>query len=1125
MSDDLHGYYRSPTIRGNHIVFACETDLWSVTAEGGLARRLTDHHVDTHTPFLSPDGQWLAFRGREEGSNEVYVMAAFGGPAKRLTYQSGQCTVVGWTRDGTDILYASDDGLPLGRHYRLWAVSRLGGVPRLLPHGPADRVSYGDGGGVVLGRNVGDPARWKRYRGGLTGDLWVDEEGNGEFRRLVSLAGNLANPMWLKGRIFFISDHEGWGNLYSCTPAGEDLKRHTSHQDYYVRNASTDGERIVYQSGANIHVFDPKNDHNRKLDIQVASSKPQLNRRFVDATRYLDGYDPHPKGLSLLTTNRGKMFAFANWERAVTQHGARDQVRYRLAQHLHDGKNFVCISDESGEEAIEMRPLELPLSGETEVRQLTEIDIGRPTDMLASPTKNQVVLCNHRNELLWVDVDAGEVKRLDRSDHGRIMGMAFSPDGRYVAYGYQGSQRTTHLRLAEIATGNISDLTEPLYYDGDPSFDPTGNYLYFISYRMFNPVHDNLYFDLSFPQGGCICFLTLRKDTQSPLTPEPKALDGSNATKDKPKDGDEEGKDKGKEKGKNETKPKAESDSDSSTEAAASEKSASPTGAEKDKVASKGEPKETRIDLDGISGRVVRLPIAEGVYHRLEAIAGKVLYDRWPTRGTLSHLWDDNDTPQGALLSFDLEKQQEELLASGISSFCVAADRKTMVYRKRGKLRIVKADAKVPETSDKPSRTSGFVDLSRIRISVAPATEWRQMYREAWRLQRDNFWSPTMSGVDWQEVYDRYLPVLARVATRSEFSDLMWEMQGELATSHAYEYGGDHPRRTPGHGAVGRLGAVLNNDSEGRWVIEALLRGDSWLPNADSPLAAPGLDIQPGDHLLAVDHQPVRPEQPPEALLTNLSGTEVDLVVQRPGSEPRKVTVKTLTSERRLRYRAWVNDNRTRVHGASGGEVGYVHVPDMGAYGYAEFHRHFQREVERTGLIVDVRYNGGGNVSELLLQKLALRRIGYQVPRHGAPSPYPSHAILGPLVCLTNEHTGSDGDIFSHSFKLLRLGKLIGKRTWGGVVGIWPRHPLVDRTITTQAEFAFWFEDVGFNVENHGAVPDVDVDITPQDWENGRDPQLQRAIDEALLTIANSSPKMPEFGPHPDRKPPRLKET
>jgi tricorn protease len=486
------------------------------------------------------------------------------------------------------------------------------------------------------------------------------------------------------------------------------------------------------------------------------------------------------------------------------------------------------------------------------------------------------------------------------------------------------------------------------------------------------------------------------------------------------------------------------------------------------------------------------------------------------------NFFDTTPPAKASLDVYDFETQKHETLQSGITDFRLSPDARTLIYRAGKRLRVLPAGQKPPEGSgpeaDKPSRESGWLDLERGKVSVRPALEWRQMLGEAWRLQRDQFWTPDMSGVDWAAIYERYLPLVERLTTRSELSDLLWEMQGELGTSHAYEIGGEY-RKGPEY-RQGFLGVDWVYDAPtGTYRVGAIVEGDPAEERSTSPLSGPGLNVRPGDRVLAVNGQPVWPDRGPQQLLVNTAGQEVLLTVaDADGSGERTIAVKTLENEQPARYLDWVERQRRAVHEASGDRVGYVHIPDMGPNGFAEFHRTYLTEYDHEALIVDVRWNGGGHVSALLLEKLARKRRGYDFSRHGAPAPYPEESPRGPMVMITDEHAGSDGDIVSHNFKLMGLGPLIGKRTWGGVIGIAPRHLLVDNTVTTQPEFSFCFDDVGWDVENYGTDPDIEVEITPQDYAAGRDPQLARAIAEALGLLAAHPPHTPQPPPRPTRR-------
>ncbi len=1093
------GYYRFPTIHYDTVVFVCEDDLWSVPASGGIARRLTSNPGQASTPALSPDGTLLAFAGRDEGTPEVYCMPIAGGPAHRLTFLGANTWVVGWSVDSQSVIFASSAGQPFVRQDRLYAIHRDGGEPMPLPTGPAKSIDYGPTGGVVIGRHTTDLARWKRYRGGLTGDIWIDPDGTGEWRPLIQLAGNIARPLWVGDRIYFVSDHEGIGNLYSCLPDGSNLMRHTHHAEYYVRHPATDGQRIVYHAGADLYLYDPADQSSRMIPIEFHSPQVQRKRKFVDPVRYLQYYAIHPGGHSLALIARGKTFTMANWEGAVLHHGDAHSVRHRLATWLSDGKRLILVSDEGGEDALEIHHhADIGVAPD----RLTDLDIGRPANLISSPRTPEVALTNHRYELLLVDLESRTLRVLDQSRHAPIRGLAWSPDGRWIAYGFADTQQSSMIKLCRVETGETFAVTRPVLRDGWPAFDPEGKYLYFLSYRDFDPVRDSLHFDLGFPSAMRPYLVTLRADLPSPFVPVVPATESGSAKSDaeEPKEQDKE------------------------TDQANNAEHDAPEENEAEKGESRPEAGVLRIDLDGIADRIVAFPVPTGQYGQIRGIKGKVLFTSFPVESVLSQARRSGTAPaRGRLEMYDFEEQNHEVLIDGVGNFALAMNARTLAYWAGNRLRVLKAGEK-PKHNGAPSRKSGWIDLQRLRISVLPQAEWEQMYREAWRLQRDHFWTADMSGVDWQMVYQRYLPLLQRIATRSEFSDLMWEMQGELGTSHAYEMGGDYPAE-PDYDQ-GFLGADIRFDPESEtYRVVHIAQGDAWDEQNSSPLSRPGINVRPGDRLIAVNGRRLSREISPHSQLVNQAGNAVLLTFASDnGDSPRTVAVKTLYSETGLRYREWVETNRQRVHAATDGRVGYVHIPDMGARGYAEFHRSYLAEVTRAGLIIDVRFNGGGNVSQLILEKLARRRLGYDVQRWGEPVPYPQESLIGPMIAITNEQAGSDGDMFSHAFKLMNLGPLVGKRTWGGVVGIRTHDTLVDGGVTTQPALSIWFQDVGWGVENYGTEPTIEVDIRPQDYIAGRDAQLERAIAEIQQLLVDNPPQLPDFGDRPRLALPKLPE-
>jgi tricorn protease len=1054
-------------------VFVAEDDLWQVSSAGGRAERLTSSVGEIKYPRFSPDGFWLAFLGREEGPGEVYVMAAEGSEVRRLTYQ-GVTNIAGWSSTGDAILFASAAGSAHYGEQVLYAIAPDGGETRLLPVGMANAIAYGPARAVVIGRNIGEPARWKRYRGGTAGYLWCDEHGTGEFRRLLHLPGNLAGPCWIGARLYFLSDHEGVGNIYSCTLSGDDLRRHTRHEDFYARNLSGDGERLVYHAGADLYLFDPRTAESRLVDVHLPSARTQRSRKFVSAARYLEQYSLHPEGYATGLVARGKLFSLGNWEGPVLQYGEPDGVRYRLLNWLKDGRRIVAVQDGEGEERLVIFSPE----EDGEPRVLNEIEFGHALDMRISPAEDIVAIANQKRELLVVELETGKVQQVDRSDYMPIQGIAWSPQGDWLAYGCALTAQRVAIKLCDGETGKTYVVTRPILRDTRPAFDPEGRYLYFIGQRVFNPVAENLEFGWSFPRGEKPYVILLRRDLRSPFIAVPRVAGGKEERGEEARGGDE------------------------------------GVGLD-EKTVENGAGKPLTIDLEDIEKRVVPFPVSEGKYGQVCGLRGKVLLLSFPLVGGIPE--EHHYEPAGQLGKYDFETLKYEVLADGVNDFQVSRDKKMVIYRARQRLRVLKAGEKPGKTEngDQPNRETGWLDLSRVKVSVQPAAEWRQMFAEAWRLQRDYFWAEDMSGIDWLAVYARYAPLVQRVGSRAELSDLFWETQGELGTSHAYELGGEY-RASPHYGQ-GYLGVDWRYESgSDRYRIARIVEGDPAESRESSPLAGPGLNVRVGDAVLAVNGQRVGRTRSPQELLVNQAGCEVQLAIEDGESgEVRTISVKALNSERGVRYREWVEANRRKVYELSQGRVGYIHIPNMVQSGFAEFHRSFLAEYDAPALLIDVRWNSGGDVSGLLLNKLARRRLGYDFPRWATPVPYPAESPRGPMVALTNEHAGSDGDMFCHSFKLMGLGPLVGKRTWGGVIGYVREHRLVDGTVITEPEYSFWFRDVGWKVENYGTDPDIEVDITPQDYVQGADPQLERAVEEALMQLERVGYLTPEPGERP----------
>ncbi|MFC8360440.1 S41 family peptidase [Streptomyces griseorubiginosus] len=1062
-------YLRFPHLQGDLVAFTAEDDVWLAPLDGGRAWRVSADNVPVTHPRISPDGTTVAWTSTRDGAPEVHIAPVDGGPTRRLTYWGSSRTQVrGWTPDG-DVLALTTHGQASLR--RSWAhtVPLDGGPGTTLPYGPVGHVAHGPAT-VLLSAPMGrEAAWWKRYRGGTAGKLWIDREGDGEFTRLhEDLDGNLEYPVWAGDRIAFLSDHEGVGALYSSLADGSDLRRHTPLDGYYARHASGDGTRVVYSSAGELWILDDLDGAEpRRLDVRLGGQRVDRQPFPVNAAHWFGSAAPDHTARGSAVAVRGAVHWVTHRAGPTRALAVEPGVRARLPRTFRtEGEEWVVwVTDAEGDDALEFAPSTGLAPGATP-RRLAAGQLGRVLGLAMAPDGSRAAVAAHDGRVLLVERETGEVREVDRSEDGDVRGLTFSPDSAWLAWTHPGPGPLSQLRLANTTDLSVTEATPLRFQDYAPAFTLDGKHLAFLSNRSFDPVYDEHVFDLAFVVGDRPHLITLAATTPSPFGPQRHGRPFETPDKDETPD-------------------------------------------------SEGTP-TTRVDLEGLADRIVPFPVEAGRYSNLRAAKDGVLWLRHPVQGVLgaSRATPDDPDPKTDLQRYDLAQQRLEHLAGDADHFAVSGDGKRVLLWTDGRLKVVPSDRRA--SGDEDSDSNITVDLGRIRQTVDPSAEWRQMYDETGRIMRDQFWRPDMSGVDWDGVLDRYRPVLDRLATHDDLVDLLWEVHGELGTSHAYVT----PRGGHGHGPrQGLLGADISRHEDGPggsplWRIDRILPTETSDPHARSPLAAPGVAVRAGDAIVAVGGHPVDPVTGPGPLLVGTADKPVELTVSPSGGgELRHAVVVPISDEEPLRYHAWVADRRAYVHEKSGGRLGYLHVPDMQAPGWAQIHRDLRVEVAREGLVVDVRENRGGHTSQLVVEKLARRIVGWAVPRGMRPYSYPWDAPRGPVVAVANEFSGSDGDIVNAAIKALGIGPVVGTRTWGGVIGIDSRYRLVDGTLITQPKYAFWLEGYEWGVENHGVDPDVEVVQRPQDHAAGRDAQLDEAVRLALEALEESPAKTPPTTP------------
>jgi tricorn protease len=1060
------GYYRQPALFKDTLVFVAEGDLWKVPTGGGAASRLTSHPGDESLPAFSPDGRTLAFVGRYEGPTEVYTMPAAGGLPVRRTWDAGQLTFVGWTPDGK-LLYATDahSTLPSTQLVEL-DVRQPDAVRHLIPLAQAADGCYDDSAQTLFfTRQRFQGSHTRRYTGGTAQKLWSFAAGRPEAVPLTAdYAGTSKSPMYWRGRVYFVSDRDGTMNLWSMGPDGGDLRQHTHHAGWDVASPSLSEGRIAYQLGADLHLLDVASGKDRVVPITLNSDFDQMREHWVaKPLEYLAASHVAPRGDRVVLTARGRVFVAPRGQGRLAEVTRSEGVRYRDARFLGDGRALVALSDESGE--VEL--WKLPANGVGAAEQLTRG--GEVLRWQAIPSPDGKLIAHHdKNQRLFLlDVGTKQDRKIDESRVGEFSDLRWSPDSRWLAYVTAADNNFRQVKLYRVADGSAVTVTSDRYDSYSPAWSSDGKWLYLLSDRHLKSVVPSPWGSYQpepfLDRKTKIYHIALTDGLRSPFAP---------ADELSPAEDDEAA---GKKKG--------------------SDKPAAP---------------RVRIDVAGLADRLIEVPLPPGNYSEL-AVNDKALFWLSTPAGT-----PPKHALQGAAIA--RERVEAKTVAEDVKSYELSQNGKKLLLHKGDALYVVDAAPSAAELAHKE------VDLKAWALSLQPREEWRQMFVEAWRLERDYFYDRGMHGVDWQAVRRKYEPLVERVRSRGELSDLVAQMVAELSALHIFVRGGDL-RKGPDDVLPASLGATLVRDpARGGYRVEHVYRSDPDEPERTAPLARPQVRVRDGDVIEQVNGTPALSAAEIGQLLRRQAGRQVLLHVKPAGGGPgRDVVVKPIDPEEAadLRYHEWEYTRRQEVEQLGKGQLGYVHLRAMTGDTFTEWARDFYPVFTRKGLIIDVRNNRGGNTDSWILGRLLRRAWFHWRPRVGQPPLWDmQYAFRGHIVVLCNEWTGSDGEAFTEGVRRLGLGTVIGTRTWGGEIWLRADNFLVDRGIATAAEMGVYGPEGAWLIEGHGVDPDVVVDNPPHATFAGEDAQLRAAIDHLQKRIRDKPVEVPPVPPYP-RKGPR----
>jgi tricorn protease len=1085
---------QDPTVSDRDVVFVHAGDLWVVSREGGEARRLTSSAGTEGAPRLSPDGKWVAFSGQYEGNLDVYLMSIEGGIPRRLTWHPGPDRVQGWHPDGKRILFTSPraGGAPVDR---LYLVDLEGHTPEALPIPKAFHAAIGAGDGRVAYTPYGDAFRtWKRYRGGRTTPIWIFDPRTNEVEQIPHENASDSFPCWLGGAVYFASDRDGHMNLWRYAPgSGAAPERLTSYTDFDVRHVTTGGGVVAFEQAGAIHLYDPAAKAERRLRVTMRTDGLGGVPRWVPAKGSVRNAGIAPLGQRAVFEARGEIVTvpreFGDPRNLSNSPGAND----RDPTWSPDGKKIAWFSDESGEYRLVVRDH----LGREAAKSYALGGAGFYHDPSWSPDGKKILFTDKANRVAYLTLENGEVTEITRCQGslGSIQPTAvWSADGKWIAYeGRCPGTAYDRIRLYELAGARTIEVTDAFGSADSPAFSKDGKHLFFRASIDSGPRRFGLDMSASAardPSNSIYC-VVLQKDGKNPLAP--KSDEGDSGAKKPPRpegpamDGEEKPPASDKPSDKPADKP-SDKPSDKPEEPGSGMGDGKGEGDAKEGAGGEKAPKLPAIDADGLDQRILALPIPAGRVYRLQCGKDKLL---WLERA--------EDSPAGTLQSFDFEERKPKEVLKGVQDYLVASGGKDMLVRTAAGFSIVPLAGKDEKR----------LDVDSVKVRVEPQAEWKQILREVWRIQRDYFYDPHLHGVDWPAMWERHSAFLSHVHHRGDLNVLIGEMMGELACGHEYVSGGDVPAAPTG-ASVGLLGADLEAQ-DGRYKVTRIYRGQNWNPGLRSPLSGPGTDVKVGDFLLAVNGVPLTADREIYSAFENTADTQVELTLSDApqGGKTRTTTVVPVSDDSELRRRAWIEGNRKRVDELSGGRLAYAYMPDTGGAGLAAFERDFYSQIDREGLVLDERYNGGGKIADHVVEILSREPICYWVNREGWVAKSPFASLTGPKVMIVNERAGSGGDAMPWMFQRLKLGPVVGTRTWGGLVGISGYPPLMDGGSVTAASFGIMAPDGKWVVENEGVTPDAEVVEWPKDVIAGHDPQLEKAVELALKALKDHPPKPP----------------